>query len=47
MIESLSDITLDGFVALVYAAIAGAVVVGCVVGVAVNLLSTATRGGQS
>lgn len=47
MIRSLSELSPDTFVSVVYAAIAAAVTVGCAVGVGVGLLSAAARGGES
>jgi hypothetical protein len=46
VIEQLSDIGSPAdVVTLVYSGIAAAIVVGCVIGVVVNLLASAVRGG--
>jgi len=47
VIETFDALTLSGFFELLYGAVAAAVVAGAVVGVAVSLLSSATRRGDS
>jgi hypothetical protein len=47
VIRSLSDITVDQALGVVYSSVAAAVIVGALVGVLALLLSSAIRGGSS
>jgi len=47
VIDSLDQLTLGGYLDVLYGSIAAAVVAGCLLGLVVSLLSAATRRGDS